>query len=168
MSAIFDVDWAEVFAFGLSPLELFARGTAMYWFLFVIFRFVVRRDVGGSVGVADILILVIVADAAQNALSGQYNSVGDGMVLVATLIFWNVLLDRLGYYFPFVARFTDAPPLLLVLNGRILRRNMRREYITEDELWSQLRQQGVDELAQVRQARLEPDGKFSVVRFKEQ
>lgn len=166
MSDIFNVDWAEVFAFGLSPLELFVRGTAMYWFLFLIFRFVVRRDVG-SVGVADILILVIVADAAQNALSGEYHSVGDGMILVGTLIFWNVLLDRLSYYFPTFAKFIDAPPLPLVLNGRMVRINMRREYITEEELWSKLRQQGVEELAQVKHAHLEPDGKFSVVCNKE-
>lgn len=163
MSGLFDVDWAEVFAFGLSPLEIVVRGTAMYWFLFVIFRFVVRRDVG-SVGVADILILVIVADAAQNGMSGEYTSVADGMLLVGTLIFWNVLLDRLSFHFPAFARFADAPPLLLVKNGRMLRANMRREYITEDELISRLREQGVDELDKVKQAYLEPDGEFSVIR----
>lgn len=163
MSGIFDVDWAEVFAFGVSPLEIVVRGTAMYWFLFVIFRFVVRRDVG-SVGVADILILVIVADAAQNGMSGEYTSVPDGMLLVGTLIFWNALLDRLSFHFPAFSRFTEAPPLLLVRNGRMLRANMRREYITENELWTQLRQQGVDDLAQVKKAYLEPDGEFSVIR----
>lgn len=163
MSGIFDVDWAEVFAFGVSPLEIVVRGTAMYWFLFVLFRFIVRRDVG-SVGVADILILVIVADAAQNGMSGEYNSVADGMLLVGTLIFWNMLLDRLSFHFPAFARFTEARPLLLVRDGRMLRANMRREYITEDELWTQLRQQGVDNLAQVKKAYLEPDGEFSVIR----
>jgi uncharacterized membrane protein YcaP (DUF421 family) len=160
---MFDVDWSELFAFGVSPLEIIVRGTAMYWFLFLIFRFVVRRDVG-SVGVADILILVIVADAAQNGMSGEYTSVADGMLLVGTLIFWNALLDRLSFHFPPFARFTQAPPLLLVRDGQMLRRNMRREYITEDELWTQLRQQGVDELSQVRKAYLEPDGEFSVIR----
>jgi uncharacterized membrane protein YcaP (DUF421 family) len=163
MTGIFDVDWAEVFAFSVSPLEMIVRGTAMYWFLFVIFRFVVRRDVG-SVGVADILILVIVADAAQNGMSGEYTSVADGMILVGTLIFWNALLDRLSFHFPVFARFTKAPSLLLVRNGRMLHHNMRREYITEDELWTQLREQGVDDLSQVRKAYLEPDGEFSVVR----
>jgi len=163
MTGVFDVDWAELFAFGVSPLEIIVRGTAMYWFLFVIFRFVVRRDVG-SVGVADILILVIVADAAQNGMSGEYTSVAEGMLLVGTLIFWNALLDRLSFHFPAIARFTQAPPLLLVKDGQMLRRNMRREYITEDELWTQLRRHGVDELSQVRKAYLEPDGEFSVIR----
>ncbi|SMP71521.1 DUF421 domain-containing protein [Noviherbaspirillum suwonense] len=166
MSGLFDVDWAEAFALGLSPLELFARGTAMYWFLFFIFRFFVRRAVG-SVGVADILILVIVADAAQNAMSGEYNSVSDGFVLVGTLIFWNVLLDRLSFRYPAFRRFAAAPPLCIVRDGKMLRRNMRKEYITEDELLSQLREQGVDSLDKVKDVYLETDGNFSVIKREE-
>ncbi len=165
MSGFFDVDWADVFAFGLSPLELFVRGTAMYWFLLVVFRFVVRRGVG-SVGVADILILVIVADAAQNAMSGEYDSVADGVVLVGTLIFWNVLLDWLSYRSPVVRRVVSAPPLCLVMDGELMRRNLRREYITEEELWTQLREQGVDSLSEVKKAYLETNGKFSVIKHK--
>lgn len=166
MSGLFDVDWAEAFALGLSPLELFARGTAMYWFLFFIFRFFVRRAVG-SVGVADILILVIVADAAQNAMSGEYNSVSDGFVLVGTLIFWNVLLDRLSFRYPAFRRFAAAPPLCIVRDSKMLRRNMRKEYITEDELLSQLREQGVDSLDKVKDVYLETDGNFSVIKREE-
>lgn len=166
MSGLFDVDWAEAFALGLSPLELFARGTAMYWFLFFIFRFFVRRAVG-SVGVADILFLVIVADAAQNAMSGEYNSVSDGFVLVGTLIFWNVLLDRLSFRYPAFRRFAAAPPLCIVRDGKMLRRNMRKEYITEDELLSQLREQGVDSLDKVKDVYLETDGNFSVIKREE-
>ncbi len=166
MSGLFDVDWAEAFALGLSPLELFARGTAMYWFLFFIFRFFVRRAVG-SVGVADILILVIVADAAQNAMSGEYNSVSDGFVLVGTLIFWNVLLDRLSFRYPAFRRFAAAPPLCIVRDGKMLRRNMRKEYITEDELLSQLREQGADSLDKVKDVYLETDGNFSVIKREE-
>lgn len=166
MSGLFDVDWAEVFGLGLSPLELFARGSAMYWFLFVIFRFVVRRDVG-AVGVADILILVIVADAAQNALSGEYNSVADGFVLVGTLIFWNVLLDRLSFRYRWFRVFATAPPLCIVRDGKMLRRNMRKEYITDEELWAQLREQGVSSLDEVKTVCVETDGRFSVIKRKD-
>jgi uncharacterized membrane protein YcaP (DUF421 family) len=165
VSGLLDIDWAEVFGLGLSPLELFARGTAMYWFLFFIFRFVVRRDVG-SVGVADILILVIVADAAQNAMSGEYNSVADGFVLVGTLIFWNVLLDRLSFHYRWFRLFATAPPLCIVRDGQLLRRNMRKEYITDEELWTQLREQGIASLDEVKAVYVEMDGKFSVIKAK--
>ena len=167
MSSLLGIDWAEVFEFGLSPLELIARGSAMYWFLFVIFRFVVRRDVG-AVGVADILILVIVADAAQNAMSGEYTSVADGFVLVGTLIFWNVLLDRLSFHFRWFRLFATAPPLCIVRDGQLLRRNMRKEYITDEELWAQLREQGVDSLDEVKTVHVETNGKFSVIKRKPQ
>lgn len=60
------MDWSALFAFDVSPMELIVRGTLMYWFLFLVFRFVLQRDIG-SVGVADVLLIVLVADASQNA-----------------------------------------------------------------------------------------------------
>ena len=83
--------------------EIVVRGSAIYLSLWAIFRFVVHRDVG-AVGIADILVLVLVADAAQNAMAGGYHTVGEGLVLIATLIAWNVLFDWLAYRFPAFAR----------------------------------------------------------------
>ena len=74
-------DWDQVFGLTLSPLELIARGSAMYLFLFLVFRVVIRRRIG-AVGMADILILVIIADAAQNCMSGEYRSVSEGAILI--------------------------------------------------------------------------------------
>ncbi len=144
--------------------EIVMRGTAVYAFLFLVFRFIIRRDVG-SVGIADILLLVLVADASQNAMSGGYTTVSEGLVLVTTLIGWNVLLDWLAYRWPAVRRFVEPTTLPLVRDGRLLRRNMRREFITEEELWARLREQGVEDLAQVKAAYLEPDGNVSVIRY---
>lgn len=157
------IDWSELFGLSVPAIELIIRGTAMYWFLFIIFRFVIRRDVG-AVGLADVLIVVIVADAAQNAMSGEYKSVTDGFILVATLIGWNVLLDWVSFRFEVFRRFADPPPLLLVKEGRMLKRNMRKEFLTEDELWSKLREQGVDSLEAVREAYVESDGQISVIK----
>ena len=63
-----DLDWSRIFAVNTSLLELIIRGTVMYFFLFLMFRVVIRRRIG-AVGIADILIMVIVADAAQNAMA---------------------------------------------------------------------------------------------------
>jgi uncharacterized membrane protein YcaP (DUF421 family) len=153
----------DAFSFTQDPIELVVRGTAMYWFLFLIFRFVLRRDVG-SVGIADVLLLVIVADASQNAMAGDYQTVPEGMLLVSTLIFWNFALDWASFRFAWLRRLAEPPPLLLVKDGQCLRRNMRREFVTEEELMSELRQKGVDDLAEVRKAFMEPDGSFSVIR----
>ncbi len=163
MENLLSVDWGELFRFSLSPAEIVVRGSAMYWFLFFIFRFVVRRDVG-AVGIADLLILVIVADASQNAMAGEYRSVSDGMVLVATLIGWNLLLDWLSFRFETFRRFADPPPIMLIKEGRLQKRNMRRELITDEELQSRLREQGVESVENVRYAYMESDGHISVVK----
>lgn len=155
---------AGLFAFDVSPLELVLRGTLVYWLLFLIFRFIMRRDVG-AVGIADILLLVIIADASQNAMAGGYTTVGEGAVLVLTIIGWNWLLDWLSYRFALVRRFTEPRKLALVRRGVPLLRNLRREFITMDELRSKLREQGLESVAGVKAAYLEPDGQISVIRY---
>jgi len=137
------VDWQALFSFSVAPLELVVRGSAIYWFLFAIFRVVLRRDVG-AIGVADILLLVLVADAAQNAMAGEYRSISDGIVLVSTIIGWNVVLDWLAFRFPAARRVIEPPALPLVRDGRILPRNLRHEFITVEDLRAKLREQGVE------------------------
>lgn len=158
------LDLAEIFRFSLHPAELVIRGTAMYWFLFLIFRFALRRDVG-SIGIADVLLIVLIADASQNAMAGEYRSVADGAVLVATLVGWNVLMDWAAFRFDALARVMEAPPLLLIHHGRIVHRNLRREFLKVEELQAELRKQGVDDLAQVRAAYMESDGHISVLKY---
>lgn len=106
----------------------------------------------------------MIADASQNALAGEYRSVPDGAVLVATLIFWNVFIDFLGYRFKPFERLVHPPALRLVEDGRPLRRNMRKELITMDELMSQLREHGVERLEDVASAQMEGDGAISVLK----
>lgn len=158
-----DLNWSDIFGVSVSPWELIIRGSAMYLFLFLLFRVVIRRRVG-AVGMADILILVIVADAAQNAMSGEYKTVTEGAILVGTIIAWNVIIDWVNYHVPALQPWLEAPPLLLVDNGRILHRNLRHEYVTEDELKSKLREQGVDDVKQVAKAHMESDGTVSVIK----
>lgn len=166
MDILSGVDWRGLFGISIPVSELIVRGTAIYWLLFIIFRFVIPRDVG-SIGIADILILVIIADASQNAMSGDYKTVTDGFVLIAVLVGWNVIFDRLSFYSPAFRRFTTPSTLCLVRNGRILKRNMRREFITEEELRGHLRLEGVESLDEVDAVYLESDGGFSVLKKRE-
>lgn len=156
------LDVGALFALSLHPLEIVVRGSAVYWFLFLLFRFVMRRDVG-SIAIADILLLVMIADAAQNAMAGEYRSITDGCLLVATLAAWNYLLDWAAYRFAAVRRFVEAKPLLLVRDGRPLRANMRRELVTLEELQAKLRESGVSQISEVRLAYLESSGEISLL-----
>ena len=160
---IADIDFAEVLTLTIPPLELVLRGTLMYWFLFLIIRFVLRRDVG-EVGVSDFLFVVILGDAAQNAMIGDGSSVADGMLLIGTLVAWNFSLDWLGFRIPAVKRFVSGEKMCLVRDGALQRRAMRREYITEEEILAKLREEGLEGLAQVKTMYLEADGQISVVK----
>ncbi len=157
-----DVDWGKVFLPTTPLLEIVVRGSLTYILLFVLLRSILKR-VAGTVGTADLLMIVLIADAAQNALADDYTSITDGLLLVTTIIFWNYAFDWLGYRFERFQRFFRPPALQLVKNGRMLRRNMRRELITEDELMSQIREQGAASLDDVEVAFLEGDGRISVV-----
>lgn len=160
---IFEIDWAGLFGVHIPIAELVIRGTAMYFFLFLLFRFVLRRDVG-AVGIADILLLVLIADAAQNAMAGQYNSISEGFILVSTIIGWNLLLDWLAFRFPNFAKFAQPSTLQLIRHGRVVHRNLVQEMLTMDDLMSKLREQGVERLDQVKHAYMESDGTISVIK----
>jgi uncharacterized membrane protein YcaP (DUF421 family) len=163
---MFDMDWQHVFGVDKSLVELFVRGTVMYWFLFILFRFVMRRDVG-AIGIADILIIVIIADAAQNAMSDDYDSVTEGMVVVGSLVFWNVVTNWLNLHSRAFERFAEPRPLLLIRDGRLQEGNLRREMITHDELMSKLRLQSIADVDEVRWAYMESDGEISVRRYRD-
>ncbi len=159
------LDWGSIFELTVDPLELVVRGTVVYWLLFMLLRFVLRRDIG-SIGLADVLLLVILADASQNAMSGGYQSVTDGAILVATIAAWNLLMDYTSYHVPALRRVLEAKPLPLIRDGKLIRRNLRREMITQDELMAVLRESGVENIADVKAATMESDGDISVVKRK--
>lgn len=157
------MDWHALFVPTIDLLEIFLRGTIIYLFLFFLLR-VLRRE-GGQIGIADVLVVVLIADASQNAMASNYQSITEGIVLVSTIAFWDYLLDWLGYHSPLVQRLLRSPPLLLIKDGQIQRRNLRQEMISVDELMSQLREQGIDAVSKVKKCYLEGDGCVSVIVF---
>jgi uncharacterized membrane protein YcaP (DUF421 family) len=152
----------SLFALTLSPWELVLRGSAIYWFLFTIFRFVMRRDVG-ALALADVLLVVLIADASQNAMSGGYESITDGVILISTIVGWNYLLDWAAFRFEWARRLVEPPPMLLILRGRMLKANLARELMSVDELKAKLREHGVEDLAEVKKAFMESDGQVTVI-----
>lgn len=160
------MDWKSLFSIDVPLAEIIVRGSAIYISLFILLRVVLKRQ-AGSLGMTDLLLITLIADASQNAMAGEYRSIPAGIVLVGTIIFWSYAFDWLSYQFPWFNRLIETPPLLLIQEGKLLRRNMRRELVTEDELMSQLREQGLDDASQVKKAFMEPDGHISVVQYKE-
>jgi uncharacterized membrane protein YcaP (DUF421 family) len=158
---MFDVDWGRLFVPSGSLVEIFLRGSVIYLILFVVMRFLPRREVGG-LGAADILVIVLIADAVQEGMAGRYESITEGLLLAATIFLWATLIDWIDYRFPDL-HLAEGRPLMVVRNGRLLRRNMHREQVTEDEVRAQMRQHGYERLEDVAAAYIEGDGQFSVL-----
>jgi uncharacterized membrane protein YcaP (DUF421 family) len=164
MEALFTpVDWARVFAPTVPLLETVVRGTCVYVSLLVLLRVVFRRE-SGTARISMLLLIVLLADAAQNAMAGEYRSVTDGVLLVATIMAWNFVIDFAASRIPGLEGLIHPPPLLLVRNGRILREHMKQESVSDEELWSALRLQGIEDLNDVAKVYMEGDGKYSVIR----
>ncbi len=161
MELLTHIDWRTLFIPTISIAEIILRGTAIYLLLFAILR-IVRRE-AGAISVGDLLVVVLIADAAQNAMASDYKSITEGGVLVGTIVAWDYFLNWLGYNAPWFHRLLRAAPLPLIKDGRILKRNLRQELITMEELMGELRQQGVESVDKVRRCYLEGDGHFSVI-----
>lgn len=164
METLWQIDWERLIMPSTPFLEIVLRGSITYLALFVLLRLILKRQ-AGTVGITDLLVVVLIADAAQNAMADDYHSITDGLLLVTTIVFWSHMLNWFGYRFPRFQRFFHPPPLPLVEEGSVLRHNLRRELITRDELMSQLREQGVDDLTQVKRAFMEGDGHISVITY---
>ena len=161
MSTLFQVDWQQVFFPQVSLIELVLRGTLVYIVLVAILRFMPSRQVGG-VGISDLLVVVLVATAVQDAMATNDSSITGGLILVVTIIGWSYLFNWLAYKIPRLQRFLNPSPLLLVKDGQPFQQNMERGLITKRELMSQLRQQGVHSLNEVDRAYIEGDGRISI------
>jgi uncharacterized membrane protein YcaP (DUF421 family) len=160
MPLLWAVEWHEFYIPDKPLLEIFLRGTVVYLCIFFLLRVLLKRQ-AGNVGLTDMLLIVLIADASQNAMAAEYKSVPDGLFLVATLIFWNYFLDWLGYRWKWFGHLLESPPLPLIRDGQVLKENLRKECLTEDELTCQLRKKGYADPAQVREGYIEGDGHFS-------
>lgn len=94
---------------------------------------------------------------------GEYKSTSDDIALIVFLMGCNYLVNLLSYYVPLVERLVSASPIQIVKDRKLLRRNMRREFLTEEELMYHLRQQGIEELNEVRAAYVKSEGKITVI-----
>ena len=104
-------------------------------------RVLAARQIG-QLGVSDLLVIVVIADAAQNGFSSDYKSITEGIVLVLTIVFWDYLIDFLSMNvsaFKFLAR---APATPLIVDGKVQWKSLRQNLISIDELRSMLRKEG--------------------------
>lgn len=154
----------NLFAPDLPLLESVLRVSIIYVALYFMLRVVLKRE-AGALGVADMLFLVLLADGVQNAMAKDYQSLPNGIVVAATLVFWDYAFNYAGYRWPILTHLLKPGPMPLITNGRLNAEACRRELLTRDEIMAELRSQGIASIAEVKKAYVEPTGRISALRY---
>ena len=155
------IDWLSLFA-PHHVLENVVRATLVYWMLFLVLRFLPNRKTGG-IGPTDLLVVVLLANAVQYAIQREGTAITDAAIQIATIIGWSVAFDLLGDRVPALRGVLRSQPVEVIRDGEVIARNLRREFMTEDELEAQLRLQGIEGVSMVKRAFVEHDGRVSAI-----
>lgn len=154
--------WNHLFIPGTSILEKVIRPIAVYAFLIVILRIGGLREIA-QMNAFDLVVLLTLSNAVQNAIIGEDNSLLGGIIGGATLVFTNLMVVRFLYHHPKLDRFVEGKPVILVKDGRHLYKNLEQQLITEEELAASVRRQGIERIEDCAEVILETSGAISVV-----
>jgi uncharacterized membrane protein YcaP (DUF421 family) len=143
--------------------EKIFRSVVVYLFILLAFRFTGKRQVG-QLTPFDLVLLLIISNVVQNAMIGNDNSLGGGLIGAATILVLNWGVVGISYRYKFFRRVMEGTPTILIHNGRILTRNLRRESLTLEDLQAAIRKNGIVDTEQVRFAVLEENGQISVIK----
>lgn len=146
----------------IPVLEKLIRSVGVYLFLLVAFRLAGKRQVG-QMTAFDLVVLLVISNVVQNALIGNDNSLGGGLLGATAILVLNAGVAWLTFRYKRVERLVEHTPTVLVKHGQILRDNLRRERLSMAELRAALRRERVISLSDVRYVILEEDGHLSVI-----
>ena len=152
----------DLFVPGVSILEKVIRTILVYVFLLVGLRLAGKRELG-QLNPYDLVVLLLLSNTVQNAIIGNDNSLGGGIIGATVLLVVNYGVVRFLFLHPRLDRIAEGRAIEVVRDGRVLERRLRRELITRGELISAARRQGIDDLSQVACARLEVGGALTFV-----
>jgi uncharacterized membrane protein YcaP (DUF421 family) len=147
----------------VPPLIIAVRSIAMYLGLLIALRAFGKREVG-QFTLFDLVLVLLVANAIQPAMTGPDTSLGGGFVILVALFGVNVVIAWLRGRSPLIENLTEAQPTIIARNGRWLHKPLRREGISRDELAMVLREHSLDTVRKVALAVLEPDGTISILK----
>ena len=157
-------DWQTLFALETPLLELVLRGILLYAAILILLRVMPRR-MTGEVAAMDLVLILLIAESASHAL-GDYDSLADGVVQIGVIGILAWLVDMVSFHVPWVRRLVQSPPLKIIHDGKLLRRNMRREFITEEDLHANLRANDIRDVSEVHCAYVEAEGHLTFVKKK--
>ena len=151
-----------MFDLGTPAWEVVVRTAVVYAALLVGLRVVGKRQIG-QMSLADLVVILLIANAVQNAMVGADVSLSGGLIAAGTLLAVNFVVVRLLARSPLAERLVEGEPTVLVKDGAYVEENLRREGLAASEVEMAIREHGIEAASGVRVAYLEPDGTISVI-----
>jgi uncharacterized membrane protein YcaP (DUF421 family) len=151
-----------VFDLSIPLWEIVLRTAVVYVSVLTLLRLAGKRELG-QMTAADLVVILIIANAVQNSMNGGDVSLIGGIISAATLVGLNVALSRYGRGIPVLGRLVAEDRTLLVQDGRPIKENLEREHVDIEEVQMAAREHGIADLTQVAAAVLEIDGSISII-----
>lgn len=148
--------------FSNQYLNIAVSSLAVYIFIIIAIRISGRKELT-QLSVTDLVFILLISNAVQNAMVGPNTSLSGGLVAAATLFAANFILKELIYRFTKVSKLIQGQEIMLIYEGVINKKNLRRAKISINELNEAIREHGVSDIAAVNLAVLEVDGNISVL-----
>ena len=150
-----------MFTLSIGVPELIVRAVLIYAAIFLLLRIVGKKHVG-ELAPFDLVVLLILSECVQGALTAGDNSVTAGVIAAGTLFGANQIVGYVSSRSKGLERVLEGKPKILVRNGNVCKDVLAREQITHSELIEALRREGCSSLTKVRYAILENDGHISI------
>jgi uncharacterized membrane protein YcaP (DUF421 family) len=154
MEKIFDLD--------VSLLSLAVRAIAVYLSILILLRISGKRQMG-QMNATEFVAILLISNAVQNSMNGGDNSLTGGLFLAAILIGTSTLISFLTYKSKIASTIFEGTPTLLIHNGKVIAKNLKKELLSEEEIKILLRKQGYHKFSDIQVGILEADGSLSIV-----
>ncbi len=143
--------------------SIIMRSAVIYIFIFIILRLGGKRTVG-EMTTFDLVLLLIISEATQQALLDDDRSITGGMLAITTLVFIDIIVSLLTNKYKGLDNLLNGVPLIIVKDGKPLMERIKKSRLQiEDILEAGRKFQGIESLAQIRYAVLEKDGSISII-----
>jgi uncharacterized membrane protein YcaP (DUF421 family) len=143
-------------------MDITLRAVLLFLFMYLLTRVIGRRELS-SLQPFDLILLIVLGDTIQQGLTQDDYSVTGAVIAVGTIAGLQVLTSWSAFKFPWLRRVLDGHPIVLVEDGRVIEKNLRRERLTIDDLTEQARANQVTALEDVQWAIFEPSGSISFI-----
>ena len=143
-------------------LAVIGSTAAVYLFIIIAIRLFGKKELA-QLTVIDLVFILLISNAVQNAMVGQDTTLIGGLIAAATLFIMNYILKFLIYRFPTIGKAIQGEAIMLVYDGNVIKSNLERARITVEELEESAREHGVDGIKDVNLAVLEIDGNISIL-----